>query len=163
MNSINPNVQKLVKKFEDDLAELLNDIEFSNDDNDLEVKSQHLRDNLAIFSENLYNSIHELIVGLSKESESEININKILFVCRLVHAMAYTCPNLRSCFVSFSDKRNVGLIKSKVNKIAITDIKVCFLNLTFYLNYFRRLGFYKNIRIFIIVCILRLKLGLFFK
>lgn len=161
MNSINPNVQKLVKKFEDDLAELLNDIEFSNDDNDLEVKSQHLRDNLAIFSENLYNSIHELIIGLSKdskESESEININKILFVCRLVHAMAYTCPNLRSCFVSFSDKRNVGLIKSKVNKIAITDIKVYFLSLTFYLNYFRRHVFYRNIRIFILVRILRLKL-----
>lgn len=117
--STTPSVQKLCKQFDDDLGKLISDIEFGsidqvassdNNDNDAAMKSGHLKDNMSSFSENISGSLLEFVNNLSStmtnknDDDTMVRIRKILFVCRLAHALPYTCPNLRACFATLNDK-----------------------------------------------------------
>lgn len=117
--STTPSVQKLCKQFDEDLGKLLSDIEFGsmdqatgsdNNDADAAMKSGHLKENLFSFSKNISGSLLEFVNNLSStmtnknDDDTMSRIRKILFVCRLAHALPYTCPNLRACFSTLNDK-----------------------------------------------------------
>lgn len=139
-----PSVQKLCKQFDDDLAKLLNDIEFnstsqadseSSEDDDIALKNSHLKENLTAFTTNMYESFLDLFTNTLKKSigDDEATIKKILFVCRLIHALPYTCPNLKACFYSLCSPTNsttsLIAITSKVKSAkSFIDSKVFFLH-----------------------------------
>lgn len=76
-------------------------------DDDMAMKNAHLKDNLSSFTENMFNSLLQLINGLAPVDD--LNIKKILFVSRLIHALPYTCPNLRACFFTLNERPKLDI------------------------------------------------------
>lgn len=138
--STTPTIQKLSKLFEEDLSKLLNDIEFGSiDSNDTPnvssnediMKNAHLKENLQLFSDNFYNSLFELLQNLKQNvHENDLNMKEILFICRLVHALPYTCPILKACFYNVISQPNASKTEGSLflsrnkQKSSSSDLKV---------------------------------------
>lgn len=143
--SSTPSIQKLCKSLDDDLGKLLADIEYGSfvdetntgPDSPNEQFTNNLKDNLTSFAQAVYESLLELVNKLKqtisddhdKHHSLSDNIGKILFICRLVHAMPHNCDNLKACFANSSRSRNqkgsdnVTLAK-KTSKQSLVDSKV---------------------------------------
>jgi hypothetical protein len=134
-NVVTPSVQKLCKCLDEDLNKLLNDIDFTTNVNstsnnnyetslkltsivndDLKCFNEYLNEYLQIFTESLCESIHKTIESLRESSSSienkdfefkEKNINKIVFICRFVHALPNYCLSLKYCFSSLIQHRQI--------------------------------------------------------
>ncbi len=125
-HTITPAIQKLCQVLDDELGILLNDIEFtanisSNNisttnnstasinqiaqiiNEDFKHFNEYLQANLTIFSENLCQSITNIIKELNEETVNDqithtFNIKKILLICRFTNSLTNHCPNLKLCF-----------------------------------------------------------------
>ncbi len=112
-HTITPLVQKLCKILDEDLSNLLNDIEYTANlslssnsvhfnqiadiiTEDLKCFNEYLQANLKAFNENMHKSLISLIDDLNEKND--LNIKKILFVCRFINALTNNCPNLKICF-----------------------------------------------------------------
>lgn len=154
--SSTPVIQKLCKCIEEELIRILGDIELSTTgsllsnteanisilNDDFKYFNEYLQDNLQLFSENLCNSLTQLIDSLNTEEpikpivdnsgfDLDIKIKKILLICRLAHALPYNCPHLKICFNNLNqqfiqqrqqllanskDSANTNLLLSLLNK-----------------------------------------------
>ncbi len=124
---ITPAIQKLCKTLDDDLSKLLNDIEFttSTDSNkissdqqndDLKIFNEYLQSNLELFCGNLCQSIGDLVKNLRESNMNSTNSNlsmqKILLICRFVHALPNNSFYIKICFTNLINQQNQQL-KSK--------------------------------------------------
>jgi hypothetical protein len=107
------------------LNRLLNDIELSTStdssvisnviktnhsnilNEDFKYFSEYLQSNLKLFSQKLNNSLKESIDSLEKKLKDDNNdqdafnnleIKKILLLCRFAYALPNNCPNFKLCF-----------------------------------------------------------------
>lgn len=148
---------------EDDVNKILNDIEISTSGshamsteatvailtNDFKRFNEYLQDNLDQFTENLFESLLKMINEIN-ESESEKRIKKILFICRLAHALPHNCSHLKICFNNLNQQliqqRQQILLSSKQNAESSTSALLSALNkrkqallenkVNFLINYF---------------------------
>jgi hypothetical protein len=133
---ITPAIQKLCKTLDDDLSKLLNDIEFttSTDSNkisseqqndDLKIFNEYLQSNLELFCGNLCQSIGDLVKNLKESNMNSTNSNlsmqKILLICRFVHALPNNSLYIKICFTNLINQQNQQL-KSKSFAVENTSL-----------------------------------------
>ena len=169
-HTVTPAIQKLCQVLDDDLGHLLNDIEFTanislNSNNSTSISqlaeiinedfkhfNENLQSNLKIFSENLCKSMANIINELNEdckndETKNDLNIKKILLICRFSNSLTNFCPNLKLCFNNLNhqqiahrqliaktsnsnDLLSSPQLNSIIKKKAIADQKVNNLNKT---------------------------------
>jgi hypothetical protein len=131
---LTPSMMNLCKLLDDELSRLLNDIEFSTNESknqsndsilsdDLRHFNEYLLANLKSFSQTLCDSLNNLINKLYQELKNEstdqnvqFHIRKILFICRLAHALPKSSSNLFYCFNTFELNQNKPKIESLLSK-----------------------------------------------
>jgi len=131
---LTPSMMNLCKLLDDELSRLLNDIEFSTNESknqpndsilseDLRHFNEYLLANLQTFSQNLCDSLSNLISKLyeelknsPKERNDQSQIRKILFICRLAHALPKSSSNLYHCFNTLELNQNKPKLDTLVTK-----------------------------------------------
>lgn len=120
-HTITPVIQKLCKQLDENMLRLLNDIEFTTNlslnnnsipvnqiaeiiNEDFKCFNEYLQANLQIFSDNLYKSLTYLINNLKSDENNDLNIKKILLICRFASALSNFCPNLKMCFSNLNQQ-----------------------------------------------------------
>lgn len=111
-----PWIQNLCKQLDEDLNKLLSDIEYSTSSDgstdlvvlntDAKNFNEYLQESLLHFADQLGDSLLGIIERFksSDEESSSSRILKILFTCRLAHALPYNCSSLKQCFMSSSQQ-----------------------------------------------------------
>lgn len=131
---LTPSMMNLCKLLDDELSRLLSDIEFSTNESknqpndsilsdDLRHFNEYLLANLQTFSQNLCDSLSNLINKLyeelknnSKDQNPQSQIRKILFICRFAHALPKSSSNLYFCFNTLELNQNKPKLDSLLTK-----------------------------------------------
>ena len=118
-----PVIEKLCKILDDELSRLLSDIEFSTQDSvthrqakaanaqlldqDLKCFSDYMQSYLKLFTQNLNDSLRSLVddykfkdISSAKSETDDLDVKKLLLICRFSYVLPHSCPNLKLCFIN---------------------------------------------------------------